>query len=565
MLFQDFPYTRPNLEVLQQQGQQVIDTMQNARSYQEFKEAMDQFIAIQRDVQTQMTLVSIRHSINTLDEFYEKEQEFFNETSPYFEELNARYYAVILSSPFLESLKNDVPKSFIQLIECQIKSFSPEIIPQLQEENTLVMKYNKLIASAAIEFDGKTNNLSQMGVYTQSPDRNTRQLASDAVWAFFEEKQAEIDTLFDQLVNVRHTIAQKLGYDTFIDVGYLRMTRLDYDQEMVQAYRSKILKDIVPITNKLYRQQQQRLGLDALKHYDIPIEFSDGNPKPIGTSEDIVASGREMYHELSEETGEFIDLMLDNQLVDLLAKPNKQSGGYMTFLFNFEVPFIFSNFNGTSGDIDVLTHEAGHAFQGYRSRWIKYPEIVMPTYESCEIHSMSMEFFTWPFMEKFFGEKADRYRYLHLGSALKFLPYGALVDHFQHEIYSNPEYTPEQRHQVWKSLDKQYRPHLDNTENAFLDSGTFWYRQSHIFGAPFYYIDYTLAQVVALQFWNRFIIENDPQAWKDYLHLCDLGGTKSFIDLVKEANLTSPFDPNAIPEISKVIDQYLDGIDTNKL
>ncbi len=565
MKFNDYPYTRPNLESLQAEGKAIIETMQAAEDYSQFKTAMDRFIDIQRNVQTQMTLVSIRHSINTGDEFYEKEQEFFNENGPYFEQLNAQYYQTIMESPFLENLKADVPASFLGMIECQLKSFSPEIIPELQEENTLIMNYNKLIASAKIDFDGKVNNLSQMGIYTQSLNRETRKAANEAVWAFFKENQKEIDEIYDQLVKVRHRIAQKLGYESFIEVGYLRMTRLDYNQEMVQSYRQKILDEIVPINNKLYQQQAQRLQLDQLNYYDIPLNFLDGNPKPIGSFDETVASGREMYHQLSKETAEFIDLMLDNQLMDLVAKPGKQSGGYMTFLFNFEVPFIFSNFNGTSGDIDVLTHEAGHAFQGYRSRWIKYPEILMPTYEACEIHSMSMEFFTWPYMEKFFGKKADRYRYLHLASALKFLPYGALVDHFQHEVYKHPEYTPEQRNQLWKQLDQQYRPHLDYSENQFADSGTFWYRQAHIFASPFYYIDYTLAQVVALQFWNRFVLEEDPQAWQDYLNLCDLGGTKSFLDLVKAANLESPFEANTITNISQIIDDYLDQIDTSQL
>lgn len=565
MKFSDYPYTRPDLNQLQNEGQALIEAMQEAENYEAFKASMNQYIALQRDFFTQSTLVSIRHSINTTDEFYTKEKDFFDENGPHFEAINSRYYQAILNTPYLDQLQLEVPQSFLKLIECQNKAFSPEIIGELQEENKLISSYDKLIASAKIEFDGKTNNLSQMGVYTQSFDRQVRKAASEAVWNFFKENQKEIDNYFDQLVKVRHRIGQKLGYSNFIEVGYLRMTRLDYNQEMVQQYRQKILEEIVPINQKLYAQQAQRLGLEKLSYYDVLVEFPDGNPKPIGSPEDIVASGREMYHELSPETGEFIDLMLDYELMDLLTKPNKQGGGYMTFLFNFERPFIFSNFNGTSGDIDVLTHEAGHAFQGYRSRWIEYPEILMPTYEACEIHSMSMEFITWPYMEKFFGAKADRYRYLHLGSALKFLPYGALVDHFQHEVYANPHYTPEERNELWKRLDAQYRPHLDYSENEFAGSGVYWYRQSHIFQMPFYYIDYTLAQVVALQFWQRLVIEKDEQAWGDYLHLCDLGGTKSFLQLVEEAHLNSPFEAETIPSIAQVIETYLENIDINHL
>jgi len=290
----------------------------------------------------------------------------------------------------------------------------------------------------------------------------------------------------------------------------------------------------------------------------------DGNATPIGDPDYIVAQGRQMYHELSPETGEFIDFLLDHELVDLVSKKGKEGGGYCTFIPDFQSPFIFSNFNGTSGDVDVLTHEAGHAFQSYQSRWIDIPECAWPTLESCEIHSMSMEFLAWPWMEKFFGDAAMKYRYAHLGDAIKFIPYGVLVDHFQHEIYANPDFTPTERKQAWRKLEKMYVPHMDYEGNDFLENGSYWFQQGHIFGSPFYYIDYTLAQICALQFWKR-ANSQDPETWPDYLKLCKLGGTKSFVGLVKAANLLSPFEDGCVKSVITDIDEWLSNIDDRSL
>jgi M3 family oligoendopeptidase len=367
------------------------------------------------------------------------------------------------------------------------------------------------------------------------------------------------------MVKLRHKMAQKLGFRNFVEMGYRRMNRLDYDQDMVASYRKQILDEVVPIAFKLYKRQAKRIGVDALKYYDVNLQFLDGNAKPQGTFDETIAAGCEMYHELSEETKEFIDFMFEKGLMDLIAKPGKESGGYMTYIADFQSPFIFANFNGTSGDVDVLTHEAGHAFQGYLSRHIQIPEVMMPTHESCEIHSMSMEFITWPYMEKFFGEKADKYRFTHLSDALEFLPYGALVDHYQHEVYENPDMTPEERKAVWRKLDKMYRPHLDFDGNDFMEKGVWWYRQGHIFQSPFYYIDYTLAQACAFQFWKRVHVDKDPKAWDDYLAICKVGGTQSFLDIVKTAGLVSPFEEGCLKNIIGDIDKWLESIDDTKL
>ncbi len=558
MTFKDYPYNRPELEDFKKDAQEIFNQMDDAQTKEALLSAIKTYIEEIKQLLTMQTLAQIRNSIDTRDEFYDAEIAYWDENGPFVEEVNNVYYQKLMAHPLLDSIKDEFPTTYFQLIENTLRVFDPKIIKDLQAENKLTTEYTKLIASAQIEFDDKTLTLAQMRPYNEHKDRNIRQSASNKVWAWFEEHENEFDEIFDSLVKVRTQMAHKLGFESFTEMGYARMQRLDYNQEMVANYRKQVLEDVVPIANKLYQRQAERLQVDKLAYYDVPLQFVDGNATPIGSFEDTIQTGKEMYHDLSAETSEFIDHMIDNELLDLIAKPGKQSGGYMTYLYDFESPFIFSNFNGTSGDVDVLTHEAGHAFQGYQSHHIQIPEVHMPTYEACEIHSMSMEFITWRYMDKFFGDQADKYRFAHLSDALEFLPYGVLVDHFQHEVYNNPDMTPDERKATWKKLDAQYRPHYDFSDNEFADKGTWWYRQGHIFQSPFYYIDYTLAQVCAFQFWKRFNIDKDPEAWNDYLAICKVGGTQSFLEIVKTANLLSPFEDGTLKAIIGDIDTWLE-------
>jgi M3 family oligoendopeptidase len=183
-------------------------------------------------------------------------------------------------------------------------------------------------------------------------------------------------------------------------------------------------------------------------------------------------------------------------------------------------------------------------------------EYNFPTLEACEIHSMSMEFLTWPWMENFFGKDADKYRFGHLSHALMFIPYGAAVDEFQHEVYENPDAAPEDRRRMWKEIEAKYLPHRDYGDDGYLNSGAFWHQQGHIFKNPFYYIDYTLAQVCAFQFWKN-AEKSREKAWDSYVDLCGLGGSKSFLELVDAAGLESPFEEKSFISLASHIDDWL--------
>ena len=564
MKFNDYRYERIDLKATEEQFKKLIEGFSSAESVEEQIKYMDEIINLRNHVDTMITLVSIRHSVNTEDEFYDKENEYCDEISPVVFGFISDFYKALSVSRFRNELEKKYGKFLFDIAELSVKTFDEAVIPELQEENRLTSKYGKLIASAKIDFDGEERNLSQMVPYTQSKDRNIRIKASRKVAYFFKENKEEFDSIYDSLVKVRTSIAQKLGFKNYVELGYARLLRLDYYSDMVASYRKQVLENIVPLHTELRKRQEKRLGVEKLRFYDEPIKFNSGNADPHGDPEWILKHGKTMYKELSRETDEFFTFMTEKDLLDLLSKKGKKSGGYCTYIPDYKAPYIFANFNGTAHDIDVLTHEAGHAFQVYQSRDYKIPEYLWPTYEACEIHSMSMEFLTWPWMELFFEDDTEKYKFIHLSESLLFIPYGVTVDEFQHWVYENPEASPSERRQKWLEIEGKYLPTRDYGEVDDLKEGIFWFRQGHIFSSPFYYIDYTLAQVCAFQFWIK-ANEDREKAWKEYLDLCRLGGSRPFFALMEAANLKNPFTEGTIASVIPPIREFLNSIDDTGL
>ncbi len=560
MKFKDYEYIRPDLDQMEKSFIELLEKFRNAKSASEQSMVIDEVTSLRNYFETMVTLASIRHSINTEDKFYETEQDFMDENGPRYEKLVTDYYKELIKSPFRAELEKEWGEQFFKLAELQIKTFSEEIMEELVKENKLSTEYDKLIASAQLDFMGEIRNLSQMRPFMESRDREIRRSAAGKVMSFFEENEKEFDRLYDELVKVRDSMAKKLGYPNYVPMGYARLSRTDYDAEMVANYRKQVYESLVPLSEELKERQRKRIGVERLTYYDEPLEYVTGNANPKGDPAWIIENGKKMYHEMSPETGAFIDFMTERELMDLEAKKGKRSGGYCTVIADYKSPFIFSNFNGTSGDIDVLTHEAGHAFQTFMSMDHKLPEYKFPTLEACEIHSMSMEFLAWPWMENFFKDEVEKYKFSHLAGALTFIPYGVAVDEFQHFVFENPNATPDERKSAWREIEKKYLPSKDYEDNDLLNRGGYWFRQGHIFSSPFYYIDYTLAQVCAFQFWVRSR-EDREKAWEDYLRLCKAGGSMSFLKLVELAELDNPFVDGTIERVVGPIKAYLDSVD----
>ena len=535
----------------------MIRRVDTAGSAQEQIEAFYRHQTLAQEVETAAVLTNIRHTVNTADPFYDAENDFFDQNGPAISQKQLDLYAALLRSSYRAELEAEFGPFLFEKMEQAAKSASAQILQLMQEENALQSAYQKLYASAQIPFDGKMCTLPQMTLYKEDPDRSVRRAAFEAEGAWFDAHRQELDDIYDKLVKNRTAQAKKLGYENYVPLGYIRMNRLGYGPEEVARFRNQVVEEIVPIVCRLKKEQADRIGVEKLKFYDDPFQYPEGNPRPHGTPEEILAAGVEMYRELCPKTAEFIDFMEKNHLFDLIAKKGKAPGGYCTYLPAYRSPFIFSNFNGTAGDVDVLTHEAGHAFAAYVAGRAGYiAELRDPSLEACEVHSMSMEFLTSAFHGRFFGEDTQRYAVSHAARALIFLPYGCMVDEFQQRVYEQPEMTPDQRNAVWAELEKKYRPYNDFDALPFYGRGAGWQRQLHIYEYPFYYIDYCLAQVVAFDFFADFL-QDEQKALQNYLAYTSLGGTRPFGELVKAAGYQPPYEPGAVAPAAKQIDAWL--------
>ena len=562
MKFSEMIYTRPDPEAVKATLAGLTERLKAARNYQEAREIFLSQQAESHHIHTAATLASVRHSIDTRDAYYDAEEKFWNNFFPELQAVQQEWTKAMLASPFRKEFSQEYGEILFTNAEMELKTFSPAIIPQLQKENELTQAYEKVLATAQIPFEGGVYTLSQLSPFKTDPDDARRLAAWKAEGQWYKDNQAELDRLYDELVKLRDEMGRKLGYEGYTTLGYYRMGRNCYTKDDVEKFRAAVVKYLVPVADSIYRRQAERLGKTyPMSFADNALEFRSGNPRPVGTPDEILAQGMKFYSELSPETEEFFRTMLDGELLDVLSTEGKRSGGYCTGIPDYEVPFIFANFNGTQHDVEVVTHEAGHAFECWLNRKRIPLECIWPSMEACEVHSMSMEFFAWPWAEGFFGPDTRKFLYSHLASALTFIPYGTMVDHFQHEVYAHPEMTPAERHGVWKRLLGVYMPwmRLDG-EIPFYSEGEGWQRQHHIYSSPFYYIDYCLAQTVSLEFWA--MIQKDlKDAWRHYMAYTEQGGSRTFTELLANAGLESPFDEATLRGVCEKAKAWLDAYD----
>ena len=562
MQFADMPYGRPDAEAIKKSLEELTQRLYRADTYPKAKQAFLEKEVLSAHVETMATLSHIRHSIDTRDPFYYEEEQFWNRTMPELEEYTQKWTNVLLRTPFLRQFSRDYGELMFVNAEIARRTFSPEIIPQLQQENNLVQEYEKLLASAQIPFEGKSYTISQIAPLKCDPDDARRLAAWKAEGQWYKENQAELDRMYDELVRIRDDIGKQLGFGEFIPLGYLRMGRNCYTAAEVERFREAVVQYLVPVADSIFREQAKRLGKEyPMSYADNALQFRSGNAKPKGSADDIIEAATRFYDALSPETGRFFHDMRDNCLFDLLSTEGKASGGYCTSIPDYKVPFIFANFNGTRDDVETVTHEAGHAF----AAWLNMDRVplssVWPSMEACEVHSMSMEFFAWKSAADFFGEDARKFIYSHLASSLTFIPYGTMVDHFQHLVYENPQWSPRERHNAWKRLLGLYTPwqKLDG-DIPFYSEGEGWQRQHHIYSLPFYYIDYCFAQTVALELWAQMQDDYDG-AWKRYMAFAKQGGSCTFTQLLQNAGLDSPFDGQCLRTVCEKAAQWLQDFD----
>ena len=529
--FSTLAYQRPDLEARRAQLAQWKDAVEHAESYDALRSLIFEIDRESCRLFTQYAIAHIRHTLDTRDEFYEAEIHYLQDTLPTLGAAEVALNETIAASPFRPDIEQEFGKQYFVSIDLQSR---------------LTNEYQKIMATAEIPFDGKTLNLYGVQKYFEHPDRAVRAAAVKAYAGFYEKNEPRLEEIWDELIRIRNQMGKNLGYENYIPLGYLEQGRTDYGEKEVAAFREQVRTVLVPLCRKLYDAQARRLGIDHVMWHDEKMVFPDGNAEPAGDDEFMVRTAQKMYHEISPETGEFIDFMIDHELMDLQNKPGKASTGYMTYMPSLKAPFVFSCFNHTIFDMQVLTHELGHAFAGYMAmRSQPIFDYYSESTDIAEIHSMSMEQFAYPYAEWFFGDQADKFRFAHLQEALTFVPFGVSVDEFQHICYAHPELTPRERTYQWHLLEEKYMPWRRYEDDAFMERGGYWYHKLHIYLYPFYYINYTLTTMGAMEFKKKYA-ENKEAAWQDYLRLCRTGGSRSYLETLRYADLANPFEEGSV-------------------
>jgi len=544
----DIRAPRPEYDAVSAKYCEIEAAISGARTSQNAIQAIANWDKLRRELETWSALVHLRFNQDTANAQFKAEREYCDEITPRLTDLDVRIKRLLLSSPHRPELERHFGKQAFALWDADVLAFDPKIEPHLVQEAKLQAEYSELTAGARVEFRGEKYNLSGIVKFREDADRQTRHDAEQVRWQWFADNRETLDRIFDDLVKLRHEMARQLGYENYIGLGYKRMKRVDYTQADVEQFRAEVRQHLVPLSAELRKQQAASLGVERLMFWDDAVHDVAGNPAPHGDHDWMVLQAQAMFDAMHPQLGEFFQLMRDAKLTDLKNRDGKSPGGFCTSFPTHGLPYIFANFNGTKHDVEVFTHEMGHAYQGYSSRQQPLLDYLWPTYESCEIHSMGLEFLTWPHMEKFFEADADRFRRIHLTQGLLFIPYGVAVDHFQHLVYAKPEATPAERHAMWQEMERLYLPSRDYGDLPHVASGGFWQFQRHIYLHPFYYIDYTLAQTCALQLWVR--ASRDPAGALDaYNRLCARGGEAPFQELARSAGLVSPFEAGCLRDV----------------
>ena len=553
--FRDLEYRRPDMRKAAEDYLACINRFKEAKTFEEANAAFMERTRVMSGLQTMMTVAHIRNTVNMADEFYDAEINFINEETPRLMPIEKLDSEALIKSPFRKQLEELYGEQFFKDAETRQSLISDEIIEPSIAENTLSTEYSKTAAGCSVEFMGEKCNFYGLLRHMQSTDRAERKAAFEEWAKLYEGVSPKLDELYGKLVAVRRDIAKKLGFNSYIDYIYPARGRYDYGAKEAAGFREAVRKYITPLCAKLYEDQRRALGVEKLQWYDESLVYPDGNADPEGTPGELVKKAQDMYAAISPETKEFFDFMVEHELFDFVTRENKHLGGYMTQLPDYKAPFIFSNFNGTSADIDVLTHEAGHAFQYYYgSRRLPINDIVGSTSEINEIHSMTMEHFAYPYMESFFGEKAVKYRFAHFTEAIKVIPYLVSVDEFQHRVFEDPSSGPADWRRFWKETEQKYMPWRSYDGNEFLENGGFWMQKQHIFLYPFYYIDYALAAMGAFSLYRKKVLGGD--AWSDYLTLCSIGGKYGYYETLSRAGIPLPLDEETVKQTAEFAEKH---------
>jgi oligoendopeptidase F len=441
--------------------------------------------------------------------------------------------------------------------QVQVDLFRPENVPLETEEAKLSQQYQKLMGSLTVTFRGEEKTLVQMGRYSEETDRALRQEAWELTVKRRLQEADKIEDLFEQLLKLREKIAANAGFPNYLQFAFKARGRFDYTPEDCRKFHEAIEKEVMPVLRRLQAARREKLGLPTLRPWDLAVDPSNLPPlRPFDNAETLVARTAEIFNQLDAGLSQDFRLMREKHLLDLENRKGKAPGGYQSTLAESRLPFIFMNAVGMQRDVETILHEAGHAFHALATREEDFHPYRSAPIEFCEVASMSMELLGNEFIEKFYEPaEARRARRKHLESMADIFPWIATVDAFQHWIYSHPGHTRSERQGAWLELMDRFGGDVDWSGHERAQANL-WHRQLHIFLYPFYYVEYGIAQLGALQVW--FNSKKDKRrALEAYHRGLALGGSRPLPELFEAAGCRFDFSRETVQPLMQLVQSEL--------
>jgi oligoendopeptidase F len=481
---------------------------------------------------------------------------FVEHVEPQMKPRQFRLSQVYLDHPVRAQLPKDRYEVFDRNTKVHIELYRDENVPLETEEAKLGQEYQKISGSLTVNFRGEEKTLVQMGRYLEEPDRALRQESWELVSSRRLQEREKFDQIFDQLLKLREQIARNAGFKNYLGYAFRARGRFDYTPEDCVRFHATIERDVMPVLRELQAERRAQLGLATLRPWDLAVDPMNRPPlRPFEEVGKLVAGTQQIFDKLDPSLAGGFQQMQDMQLLDLANRKGKAPGGYQSTLSEARLPFIFMNAVGVQRDVETILHEAGHAFHALATRAEDFYPYRSAPIEFCEVASMSMELLGNDFLETFYvPPDVRRARRDHLEGIIEILPWVATVDAFQHWIYSHPDHTAAQRRAAWFEVMDRFGGDVDWSGFEQVRASV-WHRQLHIFLYPFYYIEYAIAQLGALQVWANSR-RDKTKALRDYQNALALGGSRPLPELFSAAGCRFDFSEETVkPLIALVRDE----------
>jgi oligoendopeptidase F len=464
---------------------------------------------------------------------------------------------LFLASPHHEKLGTKRWAVFTRTVRNEADLFKPENVPLQVEEAKLEQQYQETMAAMVVTFDGKEQTLQQMGRYLEEPDRALRQQAWEKIAARRLQDREKIEQIYDEMLKLRASIAQNAGLPSYREFAFRAKNRFDYTPKECEDFHQAVAELVVPLARKLQQRRKKLLGVSELRPWDLAVDVKNRQPlKPFSEVDVLVEKCRTIFNRIDPSLAADYDVLRQHKLLDLNSRKGKAPGGYQCSLEEARLPFIFMNAVGLHRDVETMLHEAGHAFHALAARdepLLAYRSAPM---EFCEVASMSMELLAAPHLSEFYSDAdAGRARRSHLENIILLLPWIATIDAFQHWIYTHPGHSRDERKAHWLSLQERFGG-IESWTGHEDARAYMWHRQGHLFGSPFYYIEYGIAQLGALQLWLKSK-KDVALAVASYRKALSLGGSRPLPELFKSARIKFDFGPKTVKPLVNAIKREL--------